>query len=102
MTHDNVQQSDRRRSRRQQPDSRIRVHRAVPVMPISDAAVLNTSASGVAIKTRVPIKVGDRLSFTTSVPSAPPILAEVLAIDPLDDGYFRVRCRCLLGGFEQV
>lgn len=69
-------------------------------MPISDAQVLNVSMGGVAIKTRVPMRPGERLSFSTDL-HAPPILAEVLACEPLDDAEpcFRVRCRCLLGGF---
>jgi hypothetical protein len=105
-------QSERRRERRvapprgggaagsaDDPAVAIRVRRTLPVLPISDAVILNVSRGGVAIRTRVPLKPGDRLSFTTDG-HHPPILAEVLAVEPVGDGSLRVRCRCLLGGFD--
>ena len=29
-----------------------------------------------------------------------PVLCRVLACERTDDGWFRVRCQCLLGGFD--
>ena len=102
MQDTNVQQQERRHHERREPapgEPAIRVRHALPVLPISDAVVLNTSPGGVAIRTSIPLNVGDRLSFAVH-PNQPPILAEVLAREPLEDGAFRVRCRCLLGAFE--
>jgi len=99
MTDRKTNQAERRRSGRTVPNRAIRVRRAIPVVPLSDAMVLNISSGGVAIQTRVPLKVGDRLSFCTDQ-STPPILAEVLGVEAADNGLFFVRCRCLLGGFD--
>jgi hypothetical protein len=58
------------------------------------------------------LNVGQRLSFSVTTSGAAgsgprlrvgqpaPILAEVLAVDPIEGGMFRVRCRALLGAFE--
>lgn len=91
--------AERRRAARHEPKGPIGVSRVTPVLPLGDAQVLNTSAGGVALRTRVAVKVGERLSFRAA-DNAPPILAEILAVDPEPDGAFRVRCRCLLGGFD--
>ncbi len=91
--------SERRRQPRKRAKEPIGVSRVVPALPVSDAEVLNVSANGVAIRTRIALKPGMRLSFSTGS-GRPPVLAEVLAADPEADGSFRVRCRCLLGGFE--
>jgi hypothetical protein len=99
MPDSTIHQAERRRHERQDPAGPIRIRRIFPVLPISDAQVLNTSPGGVAIRTAVPMHAGERLSFATEA-TLPPILAEVLACEPLDDGGYRVRCRCLLGGFE--
>ncbi len=99
MVDPSNQPADRRKEPRFPATQSIRVRRTIPILPLSDAAVLNVSAGGVAIRTRVPLKPGDRLSFTADQ-GCPPILAEVLAVEPLDDGYLRARCRCLLGGFD--
>jgi hypothetical protein len=99
MTRTPVQTPERRVARRWAPTREIRVTRAIPVVPLSDARVLNTSTSGVAIATCVPLHPGERLSFHIEA-RTPPILAEVLAAEPLDGQLYRIRCRCLLGGFE--
>lgn len=91
--------AERRRGERKVPEQPIGVSRVIPVLPLADAEVLNTSAAGVALRTRVAVRVGERLSFRAS-PHAPPILAEILAVEAEAGGVFRVRCRCLLGGFE--
>lgn len=99
-----VTQAERRGSPRRQPTETIGVARTVPVLPLTDAQVLNVSATGVALRTAVPVRPGERLSFTVNH-TAPPILAEVLAVEPMDDeqgSAFRVRCRCLLGGFDEA
>ncbi len=90
---------DRRAELRTPPADPIRTTTTIPVIPISDAVVLNTSTNGIAIQTRTPVTPGTRLSFSKSA-EQPPILGEVLACEPLDQGWFRVRCRCLLGGFD--
>jgi hypothetical protein len=99
MTHTRTNLSERRVHPRIVPRRPIRVTRAIPVLPLSDARVLNTSVSGVAIATCVPLHAGERLSFQVGS-GMPPILAEVLAVEPLEGEQYRVRCRCLLGGFE--
>lgn len=90
---------ERRAAPRQSPHGPIGVQKVMPVLPLSDVQVLNVSSQGVALRTRVPVLPDERLSFTTS-PGTPPILAKVVACEPLDDGGFRVRCECLLGEFE--
>jgi len=109
---DKPDQSDRRRHRRSKPSSAVRASQVVPPVPLSDVEVLDVSASGIAIRTRVALRVGERLSFRVSSASArgvasrlnagdqAPILAEVLACEPMAEGEFRVRCRALLGAFE--
>ncbi len=93
--------AERRRSSRRQPAERIRVVHAVPVVPLSDARVINISSQGVAIQTRAPLHPGERLSFLIEN-DAPPVLAEVLACETdTEAGFFRIRCKCLLGGFDQ-
>lgn len=94
-------QAERRRHPRSEPAQRIGVRRAPNVIPVSDARVLNTSRQGIAIRTAVPVHAGERLSFVLSA-GTPPVLAEVLACETMDGGAFRVRCRCLLGGFDDV
>ncbi len=71
----------------------------MPFLPLSDATVLNVSPSGIAIRTSVPLHIGDRLSFQPGR-DLPPVLAEVLGCEVLDDQTFRVRCRALLGNFQ--
>ncbi|MCC7144915.1 MAG: hypothetical protein IT443_00565 [Phycisphaeraceae bacterium] len=97
--HTNSQTPNRRREARAQAPQRIGVSRTLPVVPLSDAKVLNVSAHGVAIQTSVPLAEGERLSFMAE-PGSPPILAMVLACDLVERGQYRVRCQCLLGEFE--
>lgn len=92
-------QTERRRHPRSAPEHRIGVRRTPNVIPVSDARVLNTSRQGIAIRTAVPVHTGERLSFVLAT-GTPPVLAEVLACESMSDGAFRVRCRCLLGGFD--
>ncbi len=94
-----TQQAERRRHTRREPTQRIRVTKAVPVLPLSDAQVINVSREGIALRTVTPMHPGERLSFIAE-PHAPPILALVLACELLADGAFRIRCRCLLGEFD--
>lgn len=94
-----VRQSERRRHVRHVPRQMIGVSRAAPVLPLGDVQVLNVSAQGVAIRTRVPVSAGERLSFRVG-PDWPPILAVVLACEAMDQETYRIRCRCLLGGFD--
>ena len=91
--------TERRRHLRQAPAARVTAARVAPVLPLTDVEVLNTSPGGVALRTRTPLRAGERLSFTAN-PVMPPILAEVLTCDRLDDDTFHIRCRCLLGSFE--
>ena len=93
--------TDRRKHPRHLAESLPRVARSVSVIPISDAEVLNVSSQGVAIRTSVPLEIGNRLSFFTNG-HLPPILAEVIGREKLDGESYRVRCRCLLGRFEKV
>ena len=97
-TERSTEQAERRRKPRSEPAQLIRVTRTRPVVPLADAQVINVSQDGVAITTSVPVAPGDRLSFYVQE-GAPPILANVLACDRVESGYYIVRCRCLLGGF---
>ena len=103
--------NERRRQPRRKPQGSISASTIVPPIPLTDAEVLDVSTGGIAIKTRVPLKVGDRMSFRISAQgvtlgfrseaSGPaPILAVVLAVEPMEAGFYRVRCRALLGAFE--
>jgi hypothetical protein len=100
---------ERRRHMRKQPRGAIAASTVVPPIPLTDVEVLDVSAGGIAIKTRVPLKAGDRMSFRVPAQSLEPrldtignapILAVVLACEPIESGFYRVRCRALLGAFE--
>lgn len=103
---------DRRRFPRAAPTASITASTVVPPLPLTDVEVIDVSAGGIALRTHVPLAVGQRLSFsvTANGPTGngsrlrfgqpAPILAEVLAVDPIDGGLFHVRCRALLGAFE--
>ncbi|MEX2216097.1 MAG: PilZ domain-containing protein [Phycisphaeraceae bacterium] len=111
MTNE-AEHSDRRKHRRVKAKAGVRASQVVPAVPLSDVEVLDVSASGIAIRTRVALRVGERLSFRLSAASAKgatsrlnagdqaPILAEVLSCEAMSEGEFRVRCRALLGAFE--
>lgn len=101
MSDQPIQQAERRGEARFEYEQWIRIARAAPYLPISDASVLNVSSNGIAIRTRVPLNPGDRLSFTPD-PHLPPVLGVVLAREPMGEGEFRVRCQCVLGSFENL
>lgn len=102
--------NERRVQKRRKPKvgNGIAASTVVPPIPLTDVEVLDVSSAGIAIRTRVPLKPGDRMSFRipaqglmglrADLPA--PILAEVLACEAMDDGFYRVRCRALLGAFE--
>lgn len=80
-------------------DAPITTSQVHPILPISDAQVINVSSQGIAIATRMPLHPGARLSFFPD-PAMPKVTAQVLACEPLEDGRFRLRCRCILGAFD--
>ena len=90
---------ERRRYERKALSGPVRVQRLKPVLPISDAEVIDVSSGGIAIRTAVPIRVGEQLSFQVN-PSQEPMIATVLATDRFEDGTYRVRCQCLLKQFD--
>lgn len=103
--------NERRRHPRKKPQGGISASTLVPPIPLTDAEVLDVSTGGIAIKTRIPLKVGDRMSFRipaqgvtvgfrSEATGPAPVLAVVLAVEPLEAGFYRVRCRALLGAFE--
>lgn len=92
--------AERRRFPRGVPFDEMRVSRSIPVLPLSETRVLNVSKLGVAIQTTTPVREGERLSFTV-YEGMPPVLAEVLGVEPNEKGY-HVRCRCILGAFENI
>ena len=99
MSHESdINQAERRQHPRHAPEGRIHVMRVLPNIPLSDAEVVDTSLGGLALRTRVALQPGDRLSFYLWT-QAPPILGEVLAREEQEDGWFLVHCRCLVGGF---
>ncbi len=103
------QHPERRRQPRKKPAGAIAASTVIPPIPLTDAVVLDVSSGGIAIKTRVPMKEGDRMSFRVPAMGTEPrldtignapILAVVLACEPMEGGFYRVRCRALLGAFE--
>jgi len=105
----NGQTNDRRRHPRKQARGPVAASKMVPAIPLTDAEVLDVSTGGIAIRTRVPVKAGDRMSFRIAaqgvstrgeLSGSAPILAVVVACEPMDAGFYRVRCRALLGAFE--
>ena len=103
---------DRRRFPRTRPTAPVTAAKVVPPLPLTDVEVLDVSTGGISFKTRMPLRPGERMSFRMPQPggevtgsrlyaaNTAPILAEVLACEPIADGAYRVRCRCLLGAFE--
>jgi len=101
--------SERRRHPRKKANVPIAASTMVPPIPLTDAEVIDVSISGIAIRTRVPVKPGDRMSFRVPAQGltlrvdgggGAPILAVVVACEPMEGGFYRVRCRALLGAFE--
>jgi PilZ domain len=100
MSHDSpLQQQERRRNVRIEPPALMMVE--VGGESIPDAAVLNVSRQGAALRTSRPIAVGARVAFNVG-DGRPPIVAEVLACEPLEEGGYRVRCQCPPSGFETL
>ncbi len=109
---DPSQGRDRRRHPRNRPVAPVSASKVVPPLPLTDVEVLDISSGGISFRTRMPLRPGERMSFrmpqTGGELSGPrlyaantaPILAEVLACEPIGEGAYRVRCRCLLGAFE--
>lgn len=98
MVRLNLLVTDRRSEPRFVPEWPIQVYRAGSMELIGDAQVLDVSAGGAAFRTRTALNEGEQLAFTTEQRTSP-IIGEVLACQPLEDGYYHVRCRCLVGGF---
>ncbi len=105
----NQTSNDRRRHPRKKARGPIAASTVVPPIPLTDAEVIDVSTGGIAIRTRVPVKPGDRMSFRVPAQGltlrvdgggGAPILAVVVACDPMEGGFYRVRCRALLGAFE--
>jgi hypothetical protein len=67
--------------------------------PIADASVLDMSVGGAALRSKSPIVPGERVAFNVGGDN-PPVLCLVVACDRMEDGWFRVRCKCILGGFD--
>ena len=89
---------ERRTHRRRKPAEPVQVVRVLPHAPLADAQVVNTSARGIALRTRTMLHPGDRLSFHRA--ARPTVLGEVLASQAQDDGWRLTRCRCLAGGYD--
>ena len=70
-----------------------------PGESMPDVEVINISKGGVALKTLLPVNPGEHLVFSTQFDEAP-VHCEVLACDELPEGGFRLRCKCILGGFS--
>ncbi len=94
-----VSVSERRAHPRIAPPGLIRIDHENPGTSIPNAQILDISRGGVALRCQQWIEPGERLVFAT-IDGLPPVLCEVLECKNLDNGWFRVRCRCVLGGFS--
>ncbi len=115
-TNESQAQTGGGRERRRFPRSKalapVTASKVVPPLPLTDVEVLDVSSGGISFQTRMPLRPGERMSFRMPQPggdlggprlyaaNTAPILAEVLACEPMGGGSYRVRCRCLLGAFE--
>lgn len=70
-----------------------------PQRTLAHTHVLNVSRTGAALSTPDWVEPGVRLAFSVGGNRAP-VLCEVLACEKEPDGRHRVRCRCVLGGFD--
>lgn len=66
---------------------------------IPDAEVVNISEGGAALRSPKPLIPGERIAFNVGGGRAP-VLCQVLACHRAQDGWFHVRCKCILGGFD--
>lgn len=97
MAGPQVGQHERRRALRIEPPGLIRVEAGGDA--IAEAEVLNISTNGAAVRLRKPVLPGERVAFSVGGGRAP-ITAQVIACELGEDGWFRIRCRCILGGFD--
>lgn len=82
-----------------EPPGIVRINFDQQQDPIADAQVLNMSPGGAALRSRSPVVPGERIAFNLGQ-GHPPVLCGVLGCERTDDGWFRIRCKCILGGFD--
>ena len=99
MPKPNIPSTDRRDAARIEPPGIMHIDAKHQGEPIADAQILNISRHGVALRCSNVFVPGERISFSVNRGVAP-VLARVLACEPMEDGWFRLRCRCILGGFD--
>lgn len=68
-------------------------------VPIRNAVILDMSVGGVALLSDMQVSLGEHLMFTTGSFRAP-THCEVLACDIEPNGGYRVRAKCIMGGFD--
>lgn len=90
---------ERRRAIRLEPPGLVLVDFENRSEPIHDAEVLNLSEGGAALRSPSPVTPGERVAFNVGG-GRPPVLCQVIGCERMDDGWFRVRCKCILGGFD--
>lgn len=91
--------TERRKTIRIEPPGLVPVNIDAGGSPIPDAEVLNLSEGGAAIRSPKALLPGERVAFNVGG-GRPPVLCQVIACDRQADGWFAVRCKCILGGFD--
>ena len=100
MNQPTRQREERRQSIRIEPPGLMSVnYQTNGGEPIADAEVLNLSVGGAELRSPKAIVPGDRIAFSVGGGHAT-ITCQVLACDRLEDGWFHIRCKCILGGFD--
>ena len=91
--------TERRRSIRIEPPGIMSMNVESAGNPIPNAEVLNLSTGGAALRTPKPLIPGERILFNVGGNHAP-VTCSVIACEKQPDGWFHVRCKCILGGFD--
>ena len=99
MTAPNTTATERRTGIRIEPPGIMPMSVEAHGNAILNAEVLNLSTGGAALRSPKVMTPGERIMFAVGRERAP-VTCIVLACEKLDDGWFHVRCKCILGGFD--
>ena len=99
MSDSTIKTDERRRSLRLEPPGLMLVSVAYGGESVPDAEILNMSEGGAALRSPRVLVPGDRVAFNVGG-GRPPVTCQVLECSSQSDGWFIVRCKCILGGFD--